>query len=97
MQGMNSIDKETVKHMAALSRLSLTEEEVAHYAEQLSAILDYASNLPEVEAEVELGELRTDEDIAKPTVDPHDLLRNAVAMENGFVKVPAILNKNNDN
>ena len=43
-----SIDKETVLHIAQLARLSLTEEEVAEYTEDLSVIFDYIEQLNEV-------------------------------------------------
>jgi aspartyl-tRNA(Asn)/glutamyl-tRNA(Gln) amidotransferase subunit C len=38
-----------VTHIADLARLSLPEEELALYREQLSAILDYASRLQQVD------------------------------------------------
>jgi Asp-tRNA(Asn)/Glu-tRNA(Gln) amidotransferase C subunit len=34
---MSNIDKETVKHVALLSRLALDEREIAHYSTQLVA------------------------------------------------------------
>ena len=37
-----------VEHIALLARLDLTEDEKARYAEQLSAILDYAAELMSV-------------------------------------------------
>ncbi len=36
---------EEVEHIAGLARLKLTDEEKAHYREQLSAVLDYAARL----------------------------------------------------
>ena len=38
-----------VTHIAHLARLALTEQELAHYQEQLSAILDYAARLNELD------------------------------------------------
>ena len=38
-----------VTHIARLARLALTEEELAHYQEQLTAILDYAARLNELD------------------------------------------------
>lgn len=40
-----TLTKDEVEHIAALARLELTEEEIARYGEQLSAILDYAARL----------------------------------------------------
>ena len=38
-----------VRHVAELAKLSLSDEEVAQYAEQLSDILEYAERLQEVD------------------------------------------------
>jgi aspartyl-tRNA(Asn)/glutamyl-tRNA(Gln) amidotransferase subunit C len=40
-----------VDHIALLARLSLTDEEKARYAQQLSAILDYAAELTAIDVE----------------------------------------------
>jgi aspartyl-tRNA(Asn)/glutamyl-tRNA(Gln) amidotransferase subunit C len=40
-----------VEHIARLARLSLSEDELARYARQLSAILDYASQLAGLDIE----------------------------------------------
>lgn len=92
--GMQSIDESAVKHIAHLSKLVLTDEDVARYTPQLEAILEYASHLPEVSAHAKIETfLRVDEDAAVERHNPHALLRNAVAMEDGNVKVPAILDR----
>lgn len=92
---MGSIDTEQVKKIAELSRLSLTDEETDLYTEQLGKILEYASHLPELpESQNYNGPaLRLDEDEARSSETQDQLLKNAVATENGFVKVPAILDK----
>lgn len=87
------IDEATVRHMANLSRLALSDTEVARYTEQLSDILEYASHLPELSAATSEENLRLDNDAACSCDAPHKLLRNAVAVENGQVKVPAILDR----
>lgn len=90
---MSLIDKDQIFHIAKLSRLHLKEAEAEKYATDLAAILDYASRLPELEATPELSELRMEDDRAVPYENPQELLKNAIAIENGFVKVPAILDK----
>ena len=45
---MSIIDDQTVRHIANLARLSVSDEEVARYASQLSRILEYARQLEEV-------------------------------------------------
>ncbi len=44
-----AVTTEEVKHIALLSRLELTEQEIAMYTEQLSEILDYAAKLNELD------------------------------------------------
>ncbi len=43
------LDRATVEHIANLAKLDLTDDEIERYAEQLSAILDYAERLNEVD------------------------------------------------
>ncbi|MCC7146767.1 MAG: Asp-tRNA(Asn)/Glu-tRNA(Gln) amidotransferase subunit GatC [Phycisphaeraceae bacterium] len=45
------ITEAEVRHVAQLSRLRLTSEEIHHYAAQLSNILDYVSRLNELNVE----------------------------------------------
>jgi aspartyl-tRNA(Asn)/glutamyl-tRNA(Gln) amidotransferase subunit C len=93
MQGMEMISPEQVKHIANLSRLALTDDELVRYTKELSAILDYASHLPEVKAHLALSELRVEDDKAQPYPNSQKLLQNAIAVEKGYVKVPAILDR----
>jgi aspartyl-tRNA(Asn)/glutamyl-tRNA(Gln) amidotransferase subunit C len=44
-----SLTRDQVEHIAGLARLALTEEEKTLYQEQLSAILDYADQLKQVD------------------------------------------------
>jgi aspartyl-tRNA(Asn)/glutamyl-tRNA(Gln) amidotransferase subunit C len=90
---MEQLSATQVLHMAKLSRLSLTNEEATQYAQDLGKILDYASHLPELDAHSEPSTLQVAEDKAVTRDNPHALLANAVALENGSVKVPAILDK----
>ncbi len=91
---MKTIDESVVRHMAQLSKLTLTDEEIATYTDQLARILDYASHLPELTPqEVRKDSLRLDEDEVRPCEYPHELLRNAVAVQDGYVRVPSILDK----
>jgi aspartyl-tRNA(Asn)/glutamyl-tRNA(Gln) amidotransferase subunit C len=90
---MSALNAEDIFHIAKLSRLHLEEAEATRYADELAAILNYASQLPELAAKAELSSLRSEDDIAELYTTPQDLLKNAVAIENGYVKVPAILDK----
>lgn len=87
-----------VEHIAELARLSLTEEEKARYREQLSAILDYAarlqnldtSNIPPTASVLPTRSvLRSD--TARPGLPTAVLLKNAPDTEANQFRVPAVL------
>ena len=93
MEDTNLMDESQVQHMAALSRLSLTPDEATRFAGELGSILSYASNFPELHEHLEESELTVEDDVARPYPNPELLLQNAIALENGYVKVPVILDK----
>lgn len=45
------LKKEDIRHIADLARLELTEEELSKYGSQLSDVLEWASQLNEVDTE----------------------------------------------
>ena len=79
-----SLTLDEVRHIAKLARLRLTEEELHKYRDQLSAILDYAARLNEVDTStIEptatvlplRSVLRPDQ--ARPSMPRETLLENA--------------------
>ena len=87
-----------VEHIANLARLELKEEEKERYREQLSAILDYAARLQELDLTgisptssvlPERTMLRPDE--PRPGLSLEELFRNAPEVENGQFRVPPVL------
>ena len=46
-----ALTREEVEHIASLAHLSLSDEELTMYQEQLSAILDYAAKLQELDTD----------------------------------------------
>ncbi len=50
-----TISKEQVLHLAKLSQLELTDEEVAKFATQLSSILQYVDRVKDVELKSEVA------------------------------------------
>ncbi len=87
-----------VEHIANLARLDLTDDEKARYREQLSAILDYFTQL----SELDTGGIPPTSSVLSPRSvlrddEPHpglsleDLLRNAPDAEAGQFRVPFIL------
>ena len=89
---------EEVRHIARLARLRLTPEEERRYAEQLSAILDYFARLARVDTSAIPpttsmsafpAPLRTDD--VQASLPRRRSLDNAPAAEDGFFRVPPVL------
>jgi aspartyl-tRNA(Asn)/glutamyl-tRNA(Gln) amidotransferase subunit C len=89
---------EEVRKIAFLARLRLTAEEVETYARQLSAILDYAAQLQEIDTESIpptatvlplIAPLR--EDKIRPSVPQDEILANASSAEEGMFRVAPVL------
>jgi aspartyl-tRNA(Asn)/glutamyl-tRNA(Gln) amidotransferase subunit C len=92
------LTREQVEHVAHLARLSLTDEEIERYQEQLSAVLDYAEMLNEVDTTAipptaTVLPLRTvlRPDEPQPSFSPDDILANAPNRDGQFFRVHAIL------
>ncbi|OJI07847.1 asparaginyl/glutamyl-tRNA amidotransferase subunit C [bacterium CG10_46_32] len=91
------ISSKEVQKIAQLARLELTGKEVAQYAEQISAILGYVSQLSEVDTEnVKLTSQVTGlsnvlrEDVVEVCSNPEALIRMAPEHENNLIKVKAV-------
>jgi aspartyl-tRNA(Asn)/glutamyl-tRNA(Gln) amidotransferase subunit C len=92
------IGKEQVAHVAKLARLEVSEDEKAAFARQLSAILTYIDQLKGLDTagvEPTATVLPTDnifrEDEVRPSLTPEQALANAPDREDGFFRVPKIL------
>ena len=88
---------EEVRHVAELAKLRLTDAEVAQYAGQLSAILDYAqslqavdtSNVPPTPYVLALSNvMHADEPV--PSLSNAEALANAPDSIDGFFRVRAV-------
>ena len=92
------LSREEVEHIADLARLALSDEEVARYQEQLSAILEHFEHLQELETKdipptatvLPLRSvMRADE--ARSPLERERVLENAPEAKDGCFKVPAVL------
>lgn len=93
-----SISKETVEHVAELSRLSFSEEELEMMTSQLGNIINMVEKLEEVDTTGidvttnvihDMNLYRNDE---VGHVDSRDeLMKNVPVHEDGYIKVPAML------
>ncbi len=95
------IDKEIVKRVALLSRLSLTEDEISEYGSQLGAVLEYISKLNEIDTRDvpptshTLSTIKNvyRKDILKPSLKTEEALKNAPEASGDFFRVPQIIEK----
>lgn len=94
------LSQKEVEHIAKLARLELTAEEKERYQQQLSAILDYAARLQELDTSgiaptasvlVDRSVLRADEPCSGLSLE--QVLRNAPQHENDQFKVPPVMEK----
>ena len=92
------LSEEQVRHVAKLSRLSLSDAEVRNFSAQLSRVLDYVSKLGELKLEgVEPMAHALDmtnalrEDQAGPGLTVEQVLANAPDATPPFFKVPKVI------
>ena len=95
---MPALSRADVEHVAYLARLGLTGEELTRLEGQLNHILEQYAKLAELDTEhipptaqtIELENILRD-DVARDSLDPEDVLRNAPDRDGEFFVVPAIL------
>lgn len=92
------VTKKDLENVAVLSRLSIPEAEQKKYIEQMDAILTYMDNLSAVDTENVNPTTYTlpmanvfREDIVKSSLARDAALSNAPVKENGYFKVPKVL------
>lgn len=87
-----------VRHVAKLSRLELSSDELAHFAEQLSSVLEYIAKLNELDLEgiepmahaIDVTNVtREDQPVQGLPIDV--VLHNAPAKDSPFFMVPKVL------
>ena len=96
------MDKKTLKHIAKLSRISLTDKELDTFTPQMKTILDSAKELQKIDTtnvqaskrHVAFSSLRND--ICVESLSQKEALTNAKYTENGFVKVYGKVFGNNE-
>ncbi len=95
------IDHGQVRQVAKLARLELTESEVAEFSDQLSAILEYVEKMNELDTDnveplahcLAVSNCFRD-DVIKASLGTEKVLANAPERDEGFFKVPKILDDN---
>ena len=93
-----SLSSQDVEKIAALARLALTDEEKALYQEQLSAVLDYARRLDELDiagvpptaSAVALQNVMRD-DIVEPSLPTEEALFNTARQSADQFQIQAVM------
>ncbi|PZQ80199.1 MAG: Asp-tRNA(Asn)/Glu-tRNA(Gln) amidotransferase GatCAB subunit C [Ancylobacter novellus] len=93
-----SVDQATVRRVAHLARIAVTEDEVAHLQGELNAILAFVEQLGEVDTtDVEPMtsviplKLPLRADVVNDGFYPERVLANAPLAEDGFFAVPKVV------
>jgi aspartyl-tRNA(Asn)/glutamyl-tRNA(Gln) amidotransferase subunit C len=93
-----TVAKKDVENIATLARLEFTDEELDQLTQQLGSILDYASQLNELDTDGVkpsphgvLGSNVFREDVVEPSLSLDQALGNAPDQEDGCFKVPKII------
>lgn len=92
------IDRRVVDHVARLARLDLSDEERDRFTRQLAGLLEYFAALQQLDTEgveptshvVEMANV-TREDAARPGLNREAVLAGAPEHEEGFFKVPPVI------
>lgn len=86
--------EQEVRHIAELADVGINPEDLGTFTHQFNAILDYFDVLDRVSGDTavtrDLYNVMRD-DIVKPSLPQKDVLANAPAQEDGFIKAPRVM------
>ena len=96
---MAKLTRDDVLRLARLSRLHLTDDEIAQFQEEISAILGYVEQLQQADVSAleptsqvtGLKNVMRPDKIREYGASPQELLKNAPATEGGHIKVRRML------
>ena len=93
-----SVDLQTVKRVARLARIAVSEEEAERMTGELNAILGFVEQLNEVDVSgvepmtsVTPMEMKKRQDVVTDGNKPADIVANAPATEENFFLVPKVV------
>jgi aspartyl-tRNA(Asn)/glutamyl-tRNA(Gln) amidotransferase subunit C len=93
-----SVDAATVRRIAHLARIAVTEAEVPHLQGELNAMLAFVEQLSEVNIDgvepmtsVTPTPMKTRPDVVSDGEIPDDIVRNAPETQNDFFLVPKVV------
>ena len=89
------ISQDDVRHIARLARLELSDDEAARFQVELSTILEYVAQLDALEAGIATESPPPDQplrdDVVEPWPDVRPLHDEAPHFEDGFYRVPRVV------
>jgi aspartyl-tRNA(Asn)/glutamyl-tRNA(Gln) amidotransferase subunit C len=96
---MSKLSRDDVLKLAQLSRLTLTDEEIERYRDEISSILEYVEILDKVDVSgleptyqvTGLKNVTRKDELIDYGYTPEDLLKNAPAVQNNQFKVKRVL------
>jgi aspartyl-tRNA(Asn)/glutamyl-tRNA(Gln) amidotransferase subunit C len=93
-----SVDRATVRRIAHLARLSITEDEAARLEKELSGILDWVAQLDEIDTSqvepmtrVAAMKMKMRKDEITDGFCAENILKNAPEADDGYFVVPKIV------
>lgn len=92
------VDETTVRRIARLARIKITDEEAKGLEKELSGILDWVEQLRQVDTNavepmtrVAAQDLKMGEDVVNDGAKADDIVKNAPASEDHFFVVPKVV------
>jgi aspartyl-tRNA(Asn)/glutamyl-tRNA(Gln) amidotransferase subunit C len=93
-----SVDRATVRRIARLARIAITDEEAARLETELSEILDWVAQLDELDTSnvepvtrVEAMTMKKREDVVTDGFCADDIVKNAPQVDDHYFVVPKIV------
>jgi aspartyl-tRNA(Asn)/glutamyl-tRNA(Gln) amidotransferase subunit C len=93
-----SVDRATVRRIARLARIAITDEEAARLEKELSGILDWVAQLDELDTSnvepmtrVEAMTMKKREDVVTDGFCADDIVKNAPEVDDHYFVVPKIV------
>ena len=97
---MEKVTNDTIKHVAALAQLEFSEEELAKFTPQMGKILEMAEAVDTTGVEETVQVVDRDtvfrEDVPEKWQTREEMMKNVPDKSNGFVKVPVIIDKDDN-
>ena len=88
------VTEKDVEHIAELADIGINIDELGTFTNQFNAILDYFDVLDQVKGDTSVTRDLSNimrEDIVEPSLPRDEVLKNAPAQEDGFIKAPRVM------